>query len=200
MTRICCILFLLTGRLYAQDLDLRLDTTIHPATFYHKRYALSKAGVNGEGWELSKTSKLLHAFYGDSPGNPFYKYGSWAIANDSITFNVKDKKLINKYGYSGRQVFKPFSISWDLKTDYRKKGEETKLLVLKNRMIILNKNMDPNAIINQLRAHLESKMEKLKTEADADVFELNRMILSEVRSVLYDKKLFASYETFNELE
>ncbi|HMG94493.1 MAG TPA: hypothetical protein VK589_30750 [Chryseolinea sp.] len=55
MKRIFYLFFLVTSRLYSQDIDLKLDTAFADPSFYYKKYRVQKPGeIGGEGFELAK--------------------------------------------------------------------------------------------------------------------------------------------------
>lgn len=201
MRRYFYLLVFITSQLSAQNVSLSLDTTTYHPTFYHKQYQLQRPDQNGgEGWKLEQSSKLKHAFYSDMPGNHFYGAGSWSMRNDSIIFFIKNKSLKTKYGYKGQEAFKPFLISWELRTDFTDKDDESKRLALKNRLIILGSEGKPTA--DELHALLQMKLDKLKTESDPSsvkyFFDLNEAFIKECRNILFEKKIFASFETIGD--
>lgn len=197
MKRILCIFFILAGRLHAQSFDLKLDTVIAKESLYNKRFKLWKIETGGEGFELLRSSKLRHAFFSDRPGNPYRQSGAWTMMNDSIVLFISNKKLVTKYKYNKRESYRPISLSWDLSTNL--KNNKNKLLVFKNKLIVLNKAGDPNELLNQLRVHTTLTLDKLKTGTNPEdpfyYFELNEKIINEMFGFLYEKKLFESIET-----
>jgi|GEM_PF-4077465 len=203
MKKLFYIFLIVTSRLCAQDIDVKLDTLFPDPSIFYKKYVIQKTEkIGGEGFELVNASKLRHAFYGDRPGNPYYACGSWTILDDSIVFFISNKRLLTTYGYKSRESYRPLLISWDLRTDLR--NTEDKLLVFKNKLVILNNVVEPNDLLDQLRAMIALKLEKLKAEANSDdvfyFFQLNEKVAKEFYDLLYEKKLFASLDVLKNYE
>jgi hypothetical protein len=204
MNKLPWLIILLTTQLYSQNITLKLDTAIYDASFYQKGYTLRKKDdMGGQGWEINKTSNLRHAFYGDMPaGSKFRNVGTWTMRNDSLVFFIKEKNLVNKYGYKSQESFKPVIVSWELRSDL--KNDSAKLLIFRNKLIILNRSNDPRELVNELQGLIFNRFESLKNDLDPNdpyyFFELNEGTAGLLKDLLYEKSLFGSVETKREFE
>jgi hypothetical protein len=206
MKKIFYLVFLLSSRLYSQDVEMRFDSLVSEnADFYQNKYSLRNSKeMGGEGWETRKDQILMHAFYGDFPANPYYRSGRWELINGSIIFHIENRKLIDRYGYHEKESFTPFAIFLDLKTDLRNIQDSTQILVIKNKIIILNTGRDVNDLFNDIKAYLSSKIALLKKESESTdpyfYFELNESIKQEFSDYMFEKTLLSSISTTRAFE
>lgn len=206
MKRILYIVLFLGSKVFSQDIDITLDTLVSPTSeLYFSQYTLRHSKQpGGEGWETKKDKTLDHTFYGTDPENEFSAAGNWTFTNDSIIFSIKNKTLLKKYGYSQKESFKPFTISVSFKSKTKNPSDSTQVMVYRNQIIILNTGKDVNTLFMEIRAHLYSRVEHIKSNLDPTLkwyyTELNDHIKIELGDFLFSKKILSSISTSRNFE
>lgn len=206
MKRTLYILLFLGSKVFSQDLDITLDTLVSPASeIYFNQYTLRHSKqADGEGWETRKDKTLNHIFYGETSESAFSPVGNWIFTNDSIIFFIKNKSLIKKYGHKQRESFRPFTISLNFESKTKNPSDSTQVMVYRNQIVILNSGQDVNALFMEIKTHLNSRFEHLKSKLDPTLKwyynELNDILKIELSDFLFQKKVFSSISTSRNFE